>query len=316
MRFSKIIATGSALPHKVVSNHEIANQIDTSDEWIVQRTGIHQRHVVSGNENTLSLAHSAAKNAILEANIPSNQIDLIIVATCTSSHHFPSTACQLQQLLGIENQTAAFDIAAACSGFIYAMAVADQMIRAGAVSTALVVGSETMSKTVDWNDRSTCVLFGDGAGAVILQANGTPGIRQSVLHANAAFSDILTYPKGQAGEAAYLHMQGKAVFKQAVRALEECVTELLHLTNLTPDQIDYLIPHQANIRIINAVVEKLGFDPSKVILTLAQHSNTSAASVPLALDFAIKNKGVKRGDILLLEAFGGGLTWGGLIIEY
>jgi 3-oxoacyl-[acyl-carrier-protein] synthase-3 len=296
--------------------------VDTSDEWITKRTGIKKRHVAEPGQTACDLAERAAWNAIEAAAITPQEIDLIVVATTTPDRVFPSTACLLQQRLGIHGP-AAFDIQAVCTGFIYALGVAEKFIRTGSARTALVVGTETLSRIVDWSDRTTCVLFGDGAGAVVLQASPEPGILSTHLHADGSYQHLLTVPAGisedyrmlKQGEA-FIQMQGSEVFKMAVRTLERIVEETLAANGMNQQEIDWLIPHQANIRIIAATAKKLNLSMERVVVTIDSHGNTSAASVPLALDIAARDGRIKRGDTLFLEAFGGGFTWGSALLVY
>ncbi len=322
MIYSKILSTGSYLPQQVMTNHDFAERMDTSDEWIRTRTGIEQRHIAAANESSTDLAYYAARDALQVANIDPASIDLIIVATSTPEHLFPSNASQLQMRLGCGN-IPAFDMQAACSGFVFALATADNFIRAGSSKRALVIGAEVFSNILDWSDRSTAILFGDGAGAVILEASDTPGIHGSVLHSDGRYKDLLLVPRGSGSPAdsladrlPFIHMEGREVFKVAVRTLSGLVGELLEQQHMQAEDIDFLIPHQANLRIIKAMAEHLNLPMEKVILTVAEHANTSAASIPLALDYGIKNGTIQRGHKLLLEAFGGGFVWGGSIITY
>lgn len=319
---SKITGTGGYLPEKVVTNADLEKIVDTTDEWITSRTGIKKRHLVVDGETTCDLAEKAALNAMEAAGITKDDIDLIIVATTTPDRVFPSTACLLQDRLDIHGCTA-FDVQAVCTGFVYALGIADKFIKSGTHKTALVIGAETMSRTVDWNDRTTCVLFGDGAGAVILQASDEPGILSTHLHADGKYKDLLTIPAGvsenpalfQSGEA-YMQMKGNEVFKMAVNTLGRIVDETLAANNMKKSDIDWLVPHQANIRIINATAKKLSMSKDHVVVTVHEHGNTSAASVPLALDVAVRDGRIKRGETILLEAFGGGFTWGSALIKY
>lgn len=285
--------------------------VDTSDAWIFARTGIRSRHIAGDGEKTVDMAEHAARQALADAQIDIQDVDLIIVATTTPDQIFPSTACLLQARLG-NHGAPAFDMQAVCTGFIYALATADRFIRSGGVRTALVVGVETMSRIVDWTDRSTCILFGDGAGAVVLQASDAPGIISTHLHADGAYADLLQVPSGES----QLTMQGNAVFRMAVRTLGEIVQETLAENNLEPDAVDWLVPHQANIRIIQATADKLGLPMERVVTTVDHHGNTSAASVPLALDDAARRGCFKPGQLLLLEAFGGGFTWGSALLRW
>lgn len=322
MTYSRIAGTGGYLPEKVLTNHDLEKMVETSDQWITERTGIKKRHVAGDDETTCDLAEKAARFAIEAAGIKTSDIDLIIVATTTPDQVFPSTACLLQARLDIHG-CPAFDIQAVCTGFVYAMGVADQFIRGGLSKNALVVGSETMSRIIDWTDRSTCVLFGDGAGAVVLQASKEPGIMSSHLHADGSYEQLLTVPYGISNGydrvkegSAYVQMQGNEVFKIAVRTLGRIVDETLAANNLQKSDINWLVPHQANIRIIAATAKKLKMSMEQVVVTVQEHGNTSAASVPLALDVAVRDGRIKRGDILLCEAFGGGFTWGSTLIKY
>ena len=322
MKYSRITGTGGYLPEKVLSNQDLEKIMDTSDSWIRDRTGISKRHIAAGDETTCDLAEIAATRAMEAAGRTPRQIDLIVFATTTPDRVFPSTACLLQQRLDIHG-TAAFDIQAVCTGFVYALGVADKFIRTGAAKCALVVGAETLSRIVNWNDRSTAVLFGDGAGAVVLEAGDEPGILSTHLHADGSYEHLLTVPSGisqgyehvQAGEA-YVQMQGNEVFKMAVNTLGRIVDETLAANNMSKSDVDWLIPHQANIRIIQATAKKLKMDMDHVVVTVDEHGNTSAASVPLALDTAIRDGRIKRGEILLMEAFGGGFTWGSALVRY
>lgn len=319
---SKITGTGGYLPEKVVTNADLEKIVDTTDDWITSRTGIKKRHLVVDGETTCDLAEKAALDAMDAAGISKEDIDLIIVATTTPDRVFPSTACLLQDRLDIHGCTA-FDVQAVCTGFVYALGVADKFIKSGTHKTALVIGAETMSRTVDWNDRTTCVLFGDGAGAVILEASDEPGILSTHLHADGKYKDLLTVPAGvsenpalfQSGEA-YMQMKGNEVFKMAVNTLGRIVDETLAANNMEKSDIDWLVPHQANIRIINATAKKLGMPMDHVVVTVHEHGNTSAASVPLALNEAVRDGRIKRGETILLEAFGGGFTWGSALIKY
>ena len=320
MTFSTITGTGGYLPEKVLSNEELEAMVDTSSQWIIERTGIRQRHVAAEGETTCDLAERAARVAIRVAGLQPAEIDLIIVATTTPDRIFPSTACLLQERLGIHG-CPAFDLQAVCTGFVYALSVADRFIRTGGARKALVVGAETLSRIVDWNDRGTCVLFGDGAGAVVLEATDQPGILSTHIHADGSYKDLLMVPGGvscrpSTPEEATIHMQGNEVFKMAVRTLGRIVVETLGANHLQQDQIDWLVPHQANIRIIQATAKKLGLPMERVVVTVDRHGNTSAASIPLALDEAVRDGRIRRGDTLLLEAFGGGFTWGSALIRY
>ena len=318
MIFSRIAGTGSYLPANVVSNEELARRVDTSDDWIRSRTGIRQRHLAEAGQTSSDLAQRASLQAIAAAGIAAADIDLIIVATSTPDYIFPSTACLLQARLGIK-RCPAFDVQAVCSGFVYALDIADKYIRGGTCRHALVVGAEVFSRILDWQDRATCVLFGDGAGAVVLSAATSPGVHASVLHADGSKSGILSTPgqvcSGVVTGDPFLRMDGQAVFKLAVRVLDEVARETLALCDMQPADVDWLIPHQANVRILDATAKKLGIDPAKVIVTVDRHANTSAASVPLALDTAVRDGRIKPGHKVLLEGVGGGFTWGATLVE-
>ncbi len=325
--FAKIIGTGSYLPTEQVDNFQLANRmeklgVETSDEWIFSRSGIKSRHFASPGQLTSDLAVNAALAAIEMAKIQARDIDLIILATSTPDHlgSFPSTACVVQNKLGIDNQCAAFDVQAVCSGFMYGLHLADALIRSGANKRILVIGAETFSRILNFEDRTTCVLFGDGAGAVILEASDEPGILSSALHADGSYQDILCVPgntvAGGIEGSAFLKMDGQAVFKVAVKVLEQVALEVLEKANLSTSQIDWLIPHQANIRIMEGTAKKLGIPNDHVIVTLVNQGNTSAASVPLALDHGVRSGKIVRGQHLLLEGVGGGFTWGAACIRY
>ena len=322
MTYARIIGTGGHLPENAVSNVDLEKMVDTSDEWITDRTGIKTRHIAADGETTCDLAEAAARRAMESAGIVPAEIDLIVVATTTPDRVFPSTACLLQQRLDVHG-CAAFDVQAVCTGFVYALGVADKFIRTGAARCALVVGAETLSRILDWSDRSTCVLFGDGAGAVILAASEEPGILSTHLHADGRYMDLLTVPAGvsehpellHAGEA-NIQMKGNEVFKMAVNTLGRIVDETLAANKMKKSDVDWLVPHQANIRIISATAKKLKMSMDQVVVTVDRHGNTSAASVPLALDVAVRDGRIKRGDTLLLEAFGGGFTWGSALLKY
>lgn len=322
MIYSRISGTGGYLPEKVLTNAELEKIVDTTDEWITDRTGIKKRHVAAENETTCDLAEKAARQAIEAAGLKVSDIDLIIVATTTPDRVFPSTACLLQDRLDIHG-CAAFDIQAVCTGFVYALGVADKFIRTGTSKNALVVGAETLSRIVDWSDRGTCVLFGDGAGAVVLSAADEPGILSTHLHADGQYKELLTVPAGisekseilKSGEA-FVQMKGNEVFKMAVNTLGRIVDETLAANNMKKSDIDWLVPHQANIRIINATAKKLSMSTDHVVVTVDEHGNTSAASIPLALDIAVRDGRIKRGETVLLEAFGGGFTWGSALLKY
>ena len=319
MTHSKIIGTGSYLPEKILTNQDLESIVDTNDSWIRTRTGIEQRHIAADNEMASDLAVNACLKAIESADISIDKIDLIIVATTTPYMTFPSTACILQNKLGIKD-CPAFDVQAVCSGFVYALATADMFIRAGKYKTALVVGTEIYSRLLDWSDRSTCVLFGDGAGAVLITKSDQPGILSSHLHANGSHYNTLSLPgnisHGKIQGNPFVTMEGNTVFKFAVKVMEEIVYEALSENNLQTSDIDWLIPHQANIRIIRSTAKKLGISMEKVVTTIAKHGNTSAASIPLALDLAVRDKKIKPNQYVLLEGVGGGFTWGAVLIRW
>ncbi|MBI5436936.1 MAG: ketoacyl-ACP synthase III [Nitrosomonadales bacterium] len=318
--YSKIIGTGSYLPAKVLTNFDLEKMVDTSHDWIFSRSGIVERHIAADNELTSDLALQASLRAIEAAGISADEIDLVIVATTSPDQIFPSTACILQDKLGIRNCGAAFDMQAVCGGFVYALNTADLYIRSGQARTALVVGAEVLSRMLDWNDRTTCVLFGDGAGAVVLRASDTPGIVASKLHADGSHRGMLkadgNVRNGAVQGDPFIKMDGKAVFKFAVKVLSEVVEEVLEENNLQGSDISWLVPHQANIRIMEATAKKLGLSMDNVIVTVATHGNTSAASIPLALDTAVRDGRIKAGQNILLEAVGGGFTWGAVLIRW
>ncbi|MDP2829187.1 MAG: beta-ketoacyl-ACP synthase III [Sulfuricellaceae bacterium] len=320
MMFSRITGTGSYLPAKILTNHDLESMVETSHDWIVSRTGIHQRHIAADDESTSDLALQASRRAIEAAGIDPQQIDLIIVGTTTPDMVFPSTACLLQNKLGIHSGGPAFDVQAVCSGFIYALSTADQFIRSGQSKCALVVGAETMSRIVDWTDRNTCILFGDGAGAVILQASETQGIISTHLHADGGYKDMLTVAGGGCGVSRSgdprIQMDGGSVFKFAVSVLDSIVEETLSANGMQKADIDWLVPHQANIRIIQATGKKLGLPMERVVVTVDRHGNTSAASIPLALDTAVREGRIQRGETLLMEGVGGGFTWGSVLLRW
>ncbi len=321
--FSRIAGTGSYLPEKVLTNDDLSKIVDTTDEWIASRTGIRERHVAAEGETTGDLAYHAAMRAMEAAGVDASELDLIVLGTTTPDLIFPSTACLLQHRLGA-NGCPAFDVNAACSGFIYALTVADKFIRSGAAKTALVVGAETLTRMLDWNDRSTCVLFGDGAGAVVLKADSEAGILSTHLHADGGKKELLWNPVGvsvgfKPGEhnaGVKVLMTGNDVFKHAVKALDALVEETLEANGLDRHDIDWLIPHQANLRIIEATAKRLDMPMERVIVTVDKHGNTSSGSVPLALDEAVRSGRVQRGQLVLLEAFGGGFTWGSALLRY
>ena len=315
---ARIIGTGSYLPPRVVTNAELARRVDTSDEWIVSRTGIRQRHIADESQSSSDLALEASREALHAAGVKPSDLDLIIVATSTPDYVFPSTACLLQAKLGVRGCTA-FDVQAVCSGFVYGLGVADSFVRAGESRSALVVGTEVFSRILDWSDRSTCVLFGDGAAAVVLRADERPGVHATVLHADGAQADILAVPGNVCGGrivgSPFLKMDGPAVFRYAVKVLDEVARETVAKCGMRLSDIDWLIPHQANIRILDATVKKLGLPPERLVVTVDRHANTSAASVPLALDFACRDGRIKPGQRVMLQGVGGGFTWGASLVE-
>jgi 3-oxoacyl-[acyl-carrier-protein] synthase-3 len=336
MKYARIVGTGSYLPPQIFTNADWEKRVDTSDAWIFDRTGIRSRHIGGPDETTSNMATMAAKAAMEQSDTKPEDIDMIIVATGTSDKVFPATSCIVQSNLGIPT-CAAFDVGAACSGFIYAMSIADQYIRSGTAKSVLVIGVELMSRVIDWTDRNTCVLFGDGAGAVILKVSDEPGILSTHLYAQGSYGDLLSIDNAQMGDHTaclpgmkkgetfnipleqlypYVKMQGQKVFKLAVTKLDEMVRDIQEKHQLTPDDIDWLVPHQANIRIIQATADKLGLPMEKVICTVDTHSNTSSASIPLALDVAVRDGRIKKGQTLLMEAFGAGLTWGSALVKF
>jgi len=316
---SVITGTGSALPARRVSNAELAETVDTSDEWIVERTGIRFRHIAAEGETTATLAADACRAALDAAGRTANEIDLIVLATATPDQTFPSSATKVQAMLGIDD-CVAFDVAAVCSGFLYALHVADSLIRTGAARRALVIGAETFSRLLDWEDRTTCVLFGDGAGAIVLEgeSGGDRGVLHSRLHADGRHNQLLYVDGGPSttGTVGKVRMKGREVFRHAVVNLATVMEEVLSASGFTAQDVDWVVPHQANARILDATARKLGLPPEKVIMTVDQHANTSAASVPLALDVAVRDGRIKRGALLVLEAMGGGFTWGAALIRY
>lgn len=315
---SRIMGTGGYLPEKVLTNKDLEDILDTSAEWIQGRTGISKRHVVADGESCSQLAEAAARNALDAAGIEASDIDLIVVGTTTPDQIFPSTACLLQQRLDIHG-CCAFDVQAVCTGFVYAVGVADKFIRTGSAKRALVVGAETMSRLLDWQDRGTAVLFGDGAGAVVLEASEEPGIISTHLHADGAYKGLLQVPGGIGGDRNadhYLEMQGTEVFKMAVTTLSRIVDETLEANGMQKSDIDWLIPHQANNRIIQATARKLSLSMDQVVVTVEDHANTSAASIPLAFDAAVRDGRIRRGQTVLMEGFGGGFTWGSVLLRY
>lgn len=323
MSGSRVLGTGSALPRRVVTNAELAETVDTSDEWIVARTGIRQRHIASPDETTSTLATAAARAALADAGVEASSIGLIVLATATPDNTFPATATKVQAALGCQGGVA-FDVAAVCSGFLYALATADSLLRTGMAKRALVIGAETFSRILDWEDRTTCVLFGDGAGAVVLEApsgeaggKDAPGILGTKLHADGDQHDLLYVDGGPSTTqtVGHVRMRGPEVFRHAVVNLADVLKEVLEDNGLTPDELDWVVPHQANARILDATARKLGIAPEKVVVTVQDHANTSAASVPLALDVARKDGRIKAGDLVMLEAMGGGFTWGASLIR-
>ena len=321
--FSRITGTGGYLPEKILTNHDLEKIVETNHDWIVDRTGIEKRHIAVEGETTCDLAEKASLLAMEMAGKTPEDIDLIVVATTTADLVFPSTACLLQSKLGIPGGAAAFDVQAVCTGFVYALGVADKFVQSGSHKCALVVGAETFSRILDWSDRNTCVLFGDGAGAVVLEASEEAGILSTHLHADGNYADLLKvgagvskHPEILSEGKAFVEMSGNEVFRMAVKTLGRIVDETLSHNNMEKSDIDWLVPHQANIRIINATAKKLKMSMDKVVVTVAEHGNTSAASIPLALDVAVRDGRIKRGETLLLEGFGGGFTWGSALIKF
>ena len=317
-RRSVVAGVGSALPRRQVTNAELAETVDTTDEWIVERTGIRNRYIAGDGETTATLATSAARSALTHAGLEASDIDLIVLATATPDQTFPSTATKVQAALGI-NDCIAFDVHAVCTGFLYALSVADSMLRSGGATCALVIGAETFSRILDWEDRGTCVLFGDGAGALVLRTEeGESGILSTKLHADGRHNDLLFVDGGPSttGTVGKLRMKGREVFRHAVVNLAEVMGEVLDGAGLSPADVDWVVPHQANARILDATAKKLGLPPEKVVVTVDRHANTSAASVPLAFDTAVKDGRIKRGDLVVLEAMGGGFTWGAAALRY
>ena len=321
--FSRIAGTGSYLPEKTLTNYDLAEMVETSHEWIVGRTGIEKRHIAKEQETTCDLAEKAARLAMEMAGKTAADIDLIIVATTTPDLVFPSTACLLQSRLGITNGSPAFDVQAVCTGFVYALGIADKFIKSGSHKCALVIGAETLSRIVDWTDRNTCVLFGDGAGAVILEASEEAGLLSTHLHADGNYANLLKVNAGLSRNSeilkqgnAFIEMRGNEVFRVAVKTLGRIVDETLAHNQLQKSDINWLVPHQANIRIIKATAKKLKMSMDHVVVTVNEHGNTSAASIPLALDTAVRDGRIKRGELILLEGFGGGFTWGSALIRF
>jgi len=320
MKYARLIGTGSYLPEHILTNEELSKRIETSDDWIWQRAGIRSRHTIADGQSTTNMAEIAARQAIDAAGIPLESIDLIIGTTSSPDYIFPSMACILQRQLGIKS-CPAFDLQAACSGFIYALSVANQFIRSGAAKTVLIACSEASSRIMNWEDRTTCVLFGDGAGAVVLTASDEPGLLATLINAAGEYGDLLYVPNplpGQQNQETHAHMKmrGKEVFKVAVNTLGAIAEQILTENNIEQSELDWLIPHQANVRIIEATAKKLGLSMEQVVLTIAKQGNTSSASIPLALNEAIRDGRVKPGQLLLLEAFGGGFAWGAALLRY
>jgi len=322
MNYSRIAGTGSYLPDKVLTNHDLEQIMETSDEWIRERTGIKRRHIAADGETTSDLAFAAARNALDMAELSAGDVDLIIVGTTTPDKIFPGTACIIQRRLGIGG-CGAFDIQAACSGFVYGLDLADRYIRTGAGKNVLVIGAETLSRLTNWNDRTTAVLFGDGAGAVVLQAADEPGILSTHIHADGQYEDLLQVPQGVSqgyddvrAEQAYIQMNGNAVFRRAVATLDSIARETLEANDIERRDLDWFVPHQANLRIITAAAKKLDMPMERVIVTVDEHANTSAASIPLALDTAVRDGRIKRGELLLFEAFGAGFTWASALLRF
>lgn len=320
--YSRIIGTGRYLPEKILTNHDLEAMVETNDQWIRERTGIEQRHIAAEGQTTCDLAEQASLKAIEMAGIDASTIDMIVFATTTPDKIFPSTACILQQRLGIRG-CPAFDIQAVCTGFVYAVSVADQFIKTGMAKRVLVVGAETLSRITNWQDRTTCILFGDGAGAVLFEASSEPGILSTHIHADGQYEELLHVPSGpsklaQTDDVAEktMAMKGNEVFKVAVNTLSRIANETLTANNMTKDQVDWLVPHQANLRIISATAKKLGLSDDQVVVTVNKHANTSSASVPMALDEAVRDGRIKRGQTVLMEAFGGGFTWGSALLKY
>lgn len=319
--YSKILGTGSYLPSRVLTNADLEKLVDTTDEWIVTRTGIKERHFATESDSTTSMAAEACRRAMDMAGVTADEIDLIVCGTCSPDRSFPSVACHLQAVLGVPMGTPAFDISAACSGFIYSLSIADKFIRNSEAKKVLVIGAETISRMVDWSDRSTCVLFGDGAGAVVVGASDEPGIYSTHLHAAGEYADLLYAPhplnhNPEKDGPCKIYMEGNPIFKFAVNNLGGIVDETLEANNMQRSDVDWLVPHQANYRIIQAMASKLELPMERVVVTVDKHGNTSAASIPLAFDTAVREGKIKRGETLLLEAFGGGLTWGSALLKF
>lgn len=322
MTYAKVIGTGSYLPSKRMSNHDLEQMVDTSHDWILSRTGIENRHIAEDHESTTDLAENAAIEALNAAGVNAGSIDLIVMATTTADQVFPSSACLLQDRLGIRGSPA-FDVQAVCAGFMYALDIAEKFIRTESATRALVIGAETFSRIIDWTDRTTCVLFGDGAGAMVVEASDTPGIHSTHLHADGQYKDLLSVPVGVSKNfnkvvngSAFTQMQGGEVFKIAVKCMEKVAEEALEANGVQVDSVDWMIPHQANMRIITATAKRLGVPMDKVVVTVNQHGNTSAASIPLAFDVAVRDGRIKPGDNILIEGFGGGFTWGAAYLTF
>ena len=322
MTHARILSTGSYLPARVLTNAELERMVDTTDQWIVERTGIRERHLAADDETASTMGLEAARRALAAAGVEARQVDLIIVATTTPDLVFPATACLIQERLGV-HECPAFDVQAVCTGFVYALTIAEKFIRTGSARCALVIGSEVLSRIVDWKDRSTCVLFGDGAGAVVLGAADAPGIVSTHVHADGQYKDLLRVPCGigtshrrDSALRPFVQMEGSEVFKVAVTTLGRIVDETLAANRMQQSDIKWLVPHQANIRIITATAKKLGLPMERVVLTVDRHGNTSAASIPLAFDEAVRDGRIQRGDTVLMEAFGGGFTWGSVLLRY
>ncbi|MBK5936868.1 MAG: ketoacyl-ACP synthase III [Halorhodospira halophila] len=323
MSNARIIGTGSYLPERVITNKDLEQHVETSDQWIRERTGIGERRVIADEEVCGDLGRIAAQRALEAAGVSGDEIDLVIVATCTPDRIFPSTASSLQRALGVRPGAAAFDISAACSGFIYALGIAERFVRCGDARRALVIGAEAMTRILNWEDRGTCVLFGDGGGAVVLEASDEPGVLSTHLHCDGRYEPLLYVPWGPGrgyaalgAESGYIHMRGNEVFKVAVNTLTRIVEETLDSAGVDKGEVDWLVPHQANIRIIQATAKKLDLPMERVVVTVGEHGNTSAASIPIALDTAVRDGRIQRGETLLLEAFGGGFTWGSALVRY
>lgn len=316
--YARIVGTGGYLPERTLSNAQLEQMVDTTDQWILERTGIGQRHIMADHETTSTMSEIASRRALDAAGLTPKDVELLIIGTSTPDRFFPSTATILQNRLGIHTGAPAFDVSAACAGFIYALGIAEKFIKSGSVKTALVLGAESLTRLVDWTDRTTCILFSDAAGAAVLQADSQPGIISTHLHANGTYNELLYAPNhiGELKEPPYIKMRGSEVFKLAVNTLNSIVDETLGHNNLQQSDIDWLIPHQANLRIIQATAKKLSMPMERVILTVQDQGNTSAASIPIAMDIAVRDGRIKRGDTILMETFGAGFTWGSALIKY